>query len=66
MVNSFSIHNGIVNLYSLIFGLLDDPTNTLNMISNELLSDFGLRSLSKYDQFYRFESDYYRGNIFVW
>jgi len=31
-----------------------------------MLSEYGIRSLSNKDQFFRFGSDYYRGNIFVW
>ena len=38
----------------------------LTMVETELVSGYGLRSLSPKDQFYHFESDYQRGNIFVW
>lgn len=67
--NSRSLHKGFVSLYPLMLGQIKDldlVSQSLNLIKTELLSDYGLRSLSNLDQFYHFESDYYRGNVFVW
>lgn len=66
--NQYSVHRGFVNLTPLVFGLIpkEQLSPTLKMIENELLSEFGIRSLSDKDQFYHQESDYYRGDIFIW
>jgi glycogen debranching enzyme len=52
-----------------MYGLVEDEAvliRILDFIELELLSQHGLRSLSINDQFFRQETDYYRGNIFVW
>ena len=63
-------HMGYVSLMPLMFGLIEDPTvlkNTLDFIKDEgaIWSDFGLRSLSKQDQYFHKGDDYWRGNIWI-
>lgn len=62
----FSVHFGYVNLTPIVYGIAGDPVPILKKAENELLSQFGLRSLSRFDQFYRFESDAFRGKIYLW
>lgn len=69
--NIFNPHLGYVNLYPLFFGVLktDEQAfrNTLQLLKSkdELLSDFGIRSLSKKDLLYHSGEDYWRGNIWM-
>jgi mannosyl-oligosaccharide glucosidase len=62
------LHFGYVNLTPLVYGLLasEELNELLERMEAELLSEYGMRSLSNQDQFYRYGSDYYRGKIFIW
>jgi mannosyl-oligosaccharide glucosidase len=64
-------HNGYVSLFPFLVGLME-PTNAhlkavLGLIKNEteLWSPFGVRSLSRQDEYYRTGDDYWRSPIWV-
>ncbi len=67
----FNPHIGYVNLFPLIFGYLNPDESifksTLELLedSDELFSNFGIRSLSKTDSLYHTGEDYWRGNIWL-
>ena len=67
----FNPHIGYVNLFPIIFGYLNPDEGifkaTLEFLqdSNELYSNFGIRSLSKSDLLYHTGEDYWRGNIWI-
>jgi len=67
----FNPHVGYVNLYPLFFGLIKDSEpefgNLLYYLESEdeLLSPYGIRSLSKSDLLYHTGEDYWRGNIWL-
>lgn len=70
MVNSNSLHIGIVTLFPFMFGHLkqvDRLESILDILEDEtqLMSKFGIRSLSAQDQFSAVSPNSYRGNIFV-
>lgn len=70
MVNSHSMHVGVVTLFPLIFGHLQQPDRIetiLNILEDDtqLMSNFGIRSLSAKDQFSGVSPNSYRGNVFV-
>jgi mannosyl-oligosaccharide glucosidase len=53
-----------------MFGLIDDPEKikaSLKVLadSDHMLSNTGLRSLSKMDQFYLYRSNYWRGAVWI-
>lgn len=67
----FNPHLGYVNLYPLAFGLIKPDSaefkNTIDLLisEDELLSPYGIRSLSKSDLLYHTGDDYWRGNIWM-
>ncbi|KAF2471180.1 glycoside hydrolase [Lindgomyces ingoldianus] len=69
--NSHVCHKGYISVFPFLVGLLpaDSPRlgAVLDTLSDpeELWSEFGLRSLSKSDEFYHTEEDYWRGPIWV-
>ena len=69
--NTFSKHLGYVNLFPLFFGYLDVNSEaflaTLKLIEDEkfLGSNFGVRSLSKSDDFFHRNDDYWTGPIWI-
>lgn len=70
LYNQHSVHVGIVNFWPLFYGLIDSEDLVSDMLKiatdpQQMMSEFGMRSLSKNDQFYRNSPDYFRGNIFV-
>lgn len=70
MVNQHSVHVGIVSFWPLFYGLVDNASvldNLFGILEDEerMLSQHGVRSLSARDQFYKLDSDTYRGNLFV-
>ena len=69
--NTFSKHFGYVNLFPLFFGYLDVNSEaflaTLELIEDQkfLGSNFGVRSLSKSDDFFHRNDDYWTGPIWI-
>ncbi|KAJ2719794.1 Processing alpha glucosidase I [Coemansia sp. Benny D115] len=67
----FVCHKGYVSLFPMLLGLVppesDKLGHILDMIENpdELWSDFGLRSLSKSDEFYGKDENYWRGPVWI-
>lgn len=60
----------MVNFFPVMFGLIDDSvqiTNSLRVLgdSEQMLSSAGMRSLSKQDQYYLYESNYWRGAVWI-
>lgn len=69
-MNQHSVHLGIVNMWPLFYGLVDDEqvlSNLFDQLEDEerMMSKSGIRSLSAKDQFYMQASAVYRGNVFV-
>jgi mannosyl-oligosaccharide glucosidase len=64
-------HKGYISIFPLLLGLIpvDSPHlgALLDMISDpaHLWSDYGLRSLSKSDEFYSTGENYWRGPIWI-
>ena len=67
--NTYNPHIGYVNLFPIFFGDFeyDKIKNICKFLNNksELLSEFGIRSLSKNDLLYRTGDDYWRGKIWI-
>ncbi|CDW80734.1 mannosyl-oligosaccharide glucosidase [Stylonychia lemnae] len=68
--NSYSVHEGIINFWPIMFGLVNDNQTLHNHLSllgdpTKMLSNSGIRSLSKMDQFYQYGSNYWRGAIWI-
>ncbi|KAK9768353.1 Processing alpha glucosidase I [Basidiobolus ranarum] len=69
--SSFICHNGYISLFPMLLGLLpaDSPRlkSILDMMYDpeHLWSPYGLRSLSKSDQFYGTNENYWRGPIWI-
>lgn len=68
--NQFSVHLGIVNFFPVMFGLIDVDSKLLPSLQaladkSTMLSNSGVRSLSKKDQFYQYRSNYWRGAVWV-
>ena len=71
--NTHNPHIGYINLFPIIFGFVDpvkDKKQFDNILyyltePNELLSPYGIRSLSKNDLLYHTGDDYWRGNIWI-
>jgi mannosyl-oligosaccharide glucosidase len=67
----YSPHTGYVNLFPLLLGLLDPETDieiirgTFDLIQSELVSPFGLMSLSPNDSNFGQDENYWRGNIWA-
>jgi len=69
-LNQHSVHLGIVNLWPLFYGLVDDEnilSKLFDLLEDEtrLMSAHGIRSLSAKDQFYMLDTMTYRGNLFI-
>jgi mannosyl-oligosaccharide glucosidase len=64
-------HKGYISIFPLLLGLVDKESThleaLLDMISNpdHLWSDYGLRSLSKADEYYSQGENYWRGPIWI-
>ncbi|CCE65305.1 hypothetical protein TPHA_0K01720 [Tetrapisispora phaffii CBS 4417] len=64
-------HKGYISLLPFALKLIPENSDKLEKIvslmedKEELYSEFGLRSLSKQDQYYRTEEDYWRGKIWM-
>jgi mannosyl-oligosaccharide glucosidase len=69
--NSLVCHKGYISLFPFLVGLLDPESEKLGHLLNllgdeeELWSDFGIRSLSKKDEFYGTGENYWRGPIWM-
>lgn len=67
----FVCHKGYVSLFPFIHKFIPaDSEKLLHVLTmltdpNELWSDYGIRSLSKSDEFFHTAEDYWRGNIWV-
>lgn len=67
----FSPHIGYNTLFPLMFGLINEDSEEFDNIikylsdENELMSKYGVRSLSKSDLLYHVGEDYWRGNIWI-
>jgi len=66
---SFSNHLGYVNLFPMAFGIADKNllNNTLDFINDEkhIWTPYGLASLTKQDELYGKEDNYWRGPIWI-
>lgn len=66
-----SRHIGYLNVFPIFFGLIDINSlafeNILNLLNDEygLKSQFGIRSLSKRDDYFHKNDDYWTGNIWI-
>lgn len=64
-------HKGYISLFPFLTGLVDKDSKRLGAIldligdEEELWSEYGLRSLSKSDEFYHTAEDYWRGPIWM-
>ena len=64
-------HKGYISIFPFLTGLVDKDSKRLgailDLMSDEegLWTDFGLRSLSKSDEFYHTAEDYWRGPIWI-
>ena len=70
MLNQFSNHIGFINIFPLLFGTVEDKDiidNSLRLLTDkeELFSDHGVRSLSGKDSFYLYQSNYFRGSVWI-
>ena len=69
--HSLVCHKGYISLFPFLLGLVDPKSEKLGHILNllgdkeELWSDFGIRSLSKKDEFYGTGENYWRGPIWI-
>lgn len=69
--NKLVCHKGYISIFPLLLGLVpkDSPHlgALLDMMSdpNQIWSDYGLRSLSKSDEYYRKGENYWRGPIWI-
>ena len=69
--NVLVCHKGYVSLMPFLLGLIDPKSEKLGHILNllgdeeELWSDFGIRSLSKKDEFYGTGENYWRGPVWM-
>ena len=69
--NSLVCHKGYISIFPFLLGLIDSKSEKLGHILNllgdkeELWSDFGIRSLSKKDEFYGTGENYWRGPIWI-
>jgi len=67
----FSVHRGYVTLFPLMFGLLPQSDERFQALvdmlkdSKELLSNYGVRSLSASDLLYKTGADYWRSPIWI-
>jgi mannosyl-oligosaccharide glucosidase len=69
--NKLVCHKGYISLFPFLTGLMDPNSDKLGDIlnllgdENELWSDYGIRSLSKADEFYGTGENYWRGPIWI-
>ncbi|KAN0102863.1 glycoside hydrolase family 63 protein [Hyaloscypha variabilis] len=69
--NALVCHKGYISLFPFLTGLLDPKSEKLGHIldlvgdEEELWSEFGLRSLSKKDEFYGTAENYWRGPVWM-
>lgn len=69
--NLLVCHKGYISLFPFLLGLMEPESEKLGHIlkligdEGELWSEFGLRSLSKKDQFYGTDENYWRGPIWI-
>lgn len=69
--NSLVCHKGYISLFPFLTGLMDPASEKLGHVLNllgdeeELWSDYGIRSLSKKDEFYGTGENYWRGPIWM-
>jgi mannosyl-oligosaccharide glucosidase len=69
--NKLVCHKGYISLFPFLTGLMDPNSDKLGYIlnllgdENELWSDYGIRSLSKADEFYGTGENYWRGPIWI-
>ncbi|KAF2878582.1 glycoside hydrolase [Massariosphaeria phaeospora] len=69
--NALVCHKGYISLFPFLVGLVEKDSPRLGAIldligdEEELWSPYGLRSLSKSDEFYHTEEDYWRGPIWM-
>lgn len=69
--NKLVCHKGYISLFPFLTGLVAKDSPKLGAIldligdAEELWSDHGLRSLSKSDEFYHTDEDYWRGPIWI-
>ncbi|KAH6684239.1 glycoside hydrolase family 63 protein [Halenospora varia] len=69
--NSLVCHKGYISLFPFLTGLMDAKSDKLGHVMkllgdpDELWSDYGIRSLSKKDEFYGTDENYWRGPIWM-
>jgi mannosyl-oligosaccharide glucosidase len=69
--NSLVCHKGYISLFPFLLGLIDAKSDKLGHMlqllgdEEELWSDFGIRSLSKKDEFYGTGENYWRGPVWM-
>lgn len=69
--NELVCHKGYISLFPFLTGLMDAKSDKLGHVLNllgdeeELWSEFGIRSLSKKDEFYGTDENYWRGPIWM-
>jgi len=69
--HAFVCHKGYISLFPFLTGLLDKDSKRLGAILDliedpeELWSPYGLRSLSKRDEYYHTGEDYWRGPVWM-
>ena len=69
--NSLLCHKGYISIFPFLLGLIDPQSEKLGYVlqllsdKEELWSEFGIRSLSKSDEFYGTGENYWRGPIWM-
>lgn len=69
--NSLVCHKGYISLFPFLLGLIDPESEKLGHVlqmmgdEEELWSEFGIRSLSKKDEFYGTGENYWRGPVWM-
>ncbi|KAF2015320.1 glycoside hydrolase family 63 protein [Aaosphaeria arxii CBS 175.79] len=69
--NKLVCHKGYISLFPFLTGLIDKDSKRLGAVLDliadpeELWTDYGIRSLSKSDEFYHTAEDYWRGPIWM-
>lgn len=69
--NTFNPHLGYIQLFPIFFGTYQGDSNEMDQLlnyildENELLSNAGIRSLSKSDLLYHTGEDYWRGHVWM-
>lgn len=69
--NSLFCHKGYISLFPFLTGLMDKDSKKLGAVldliedEEELWSPYGIRSLSKSDEFYHTAEDYWRGPVWM-